>query len=114
MQQNPTKVSDPPTQLAKKEETLTSLKTQHRLNEILLGLKKMQDTEYKLEHQDWTERFQLSSHLSWEEYVGVETWESLPSGPEAERLSELNRTSWGSRALCFNDGKNNFEAKAEA
>ena len=48
MQQNPTKVSDPPTQLAKKKETLTSLKTQHRLNEILLGLKKMQDTEYNL------------------------------------------------------------------
>ena len=52
MRQNPTKVPDPHTQLAKKEETLTSLKAQHRLNEILLGLKKMQDTEYKLEHQD--------------------------------------------------------------
>ena len=48
MQQISTKVSDPHTQLAKKEETLTSLKTQHRLNEILLGLKKMQDTEYNL------------------------------------------------------------------
>ena len=36
----PTKISDPHTQLAKKEGTLRSLKTQHRLNKIL-GLKKM-------------------------------------------------------------------------